>query len=87
MHRQVIYTVIKVETREDRTMKTTSQHHTKIKLMARNPIRRKVEEVHPEDEFDARTAIPMFMGPDQEYYTVPGQTAAMVWDEWIAQRS
>lgn len=68
-------------------MKTTSQHHTKIKLMARNPIRRKVEEVHPEDKFDARTAIPMFMGPDQEYYTVPGQTAAMVWDEWIAQRS
>ncbi len=68
-------------------MKTTSQHHTKIKLMARNSISRKVEEVHPEDEFDARTAIPMFMGPDQEYYTVPGQTAAMVWDEWIAQRS
>lgn len=63
-----------------------AQHFTRIKMVARNPQTRRVDGVHPEDEFDARTAVPMFMGTDQRYYSVPGYTAAMVWAEWLAQQ-
>jgi hypothetical protein len=61
----------------------TNQTKPRIKLIARNPITRNREEVYPEDEFDAREATPIFLGRDGRYYTVPGTTAAMVWDEWL----
>lgn len=57
----------------------------RIKLVARNPRTRKLEEVFPEDEFDPREAFPIFLSNDGRYYTIPGQTARMVWTAWLAQ--
>jgi hypothetical protein len=66
---------------------TSNKYYTKIKMIARNPITRKVEEVHPEDEVPVSQMIPMFMGSDQHYYTVPDCAAENVYTEWIAQNT
>lgn len=56
-----------------------------IKLMAYNELRQQWEEVFPEDEFQVERAIPLFLGQDGKFYTVPGTTVAQVWDEWLHQ--
>lgn len=57
----------------------------RIKLVARNPLTRTLQEVFPEDEFDPREAFPLFLSKDGHYYAIPGQTTIMVWAEWLAQ--
>ena len=61
--------------------------NTKIKIMARNPISRRIEEVHPEDEISASEVMPLFMGDDQRWYSVPDYPIEIAWSEWIAQNS
>jgi hypothetical protein len=47
---------------------------------------RKMIVVHPEDEFDTDDLLPMFWSDSGEkYVTVPGYTAAAVYEEWIAE--
>lgn len=60
---------------------------TKIKMMSRNPITRKIEEVHPEDEVNMNQVIPFFMGDDQKWYSIPDYPIEIAWNEWIEQGS
>ena len=63
-----------------------NKYYAKIKMIARNPITRKIEEVYPEDEVAISEMIPMFMGPNQKYYTVPDCTTESVYAEWRKQQ-
>ncbi len=61
-----------------------------IKFTAWNPLRRRREEVYPEDEFTLAEVIPMFLhtpadGSDACWVTVPDCRAAEVYDRWLAQ--
>jgi hypothetical protein len=58
-----------------------------IKMICRNPITRKLEEVYPEDEFSINRAFPVFLTSDGKYCSVPGCEAVDVWDKWISQHS
>ncbi|MCA9367634.1 hypothetical protein KC887_05255 [Candidatus Kaiserbacteria bacterium] len=64
-----------------------------IKFMKRNPITRKVEELFPEDEFDANNVTVAFWTPAYRkgetgrYVTIPGTTGTDVYSQWIAQFS
>jgi len=59
----------------------------RIKLVCRNPITRKFEEVHPEDEFDPSRAIPFFHCHDGKYYSIPDVQVSEIWNEWLAQEA
>jgi len=63
-----------------------NKYYTKIKMVARNPLTRKFEEVHPEDEVAISAMTPMFQGGDQKYYTVPDCTTESVYAEWRKQQ-
>jgi peptide subunit release factor RF-3 len=64
----------------------SAKSRTKIIMTAWNPQTRRFEEVFPEDEISASEMTPMFFGSDQQYYTVPGINAGMVYAEWIEQQ-
>ena len=57
-----------------------------IRLMALNPATHKVEEVYPESEFRLADAVPLFLGPGGQWFTVPGVSTASVYAEWLAQQ-
>lgn len=62
-----------------------NRNRSKIMMKAYNPLTRRYEEVFPEDEVKIEQMIPLFKGGDNTYYTVPGVSAADVYDEWLAQ--
>lgn len=65
------------------TQQTTS---TRIKMIARNPQTRQLEEVFPEDEVAMSEMIPFFYcGGADRYVTVPGYEAEDVYNEWLDQ--
>lgn len=57
-----------------------------IRMMACNPMTRKMEEVYPESEVQISEMAPRFlcMG-DQKWVSIPGIRTEDVYDEWLAQ--
>ncbi len=58
-----------------------------IRMIAFNPLRRKYEEVFPEDEVTLDEMRPCFYCRDLgAYVSIPGYSAADVYDEWLDER-
>jgi hypothetical protein len=57
-----------------------------IKMVAFNPSTRRAEEVFPESEVEISEMQPRFWyNSDQIWVSVPGTTAAEVYNEWVNQ--
>lgn len=64
---------------------TTPAKEKTIKLVVRDEVTRRYEEVYPESEFRLADAVPLFLGPGGQWFTVPGVSTASVYAEWLAQ--
>lgn len=69
------------------TSRKNTKSQPKMIMVAFNPIRRKFEQVQPEDEVSISEMVPMFWSKyDEKYMTCPGCEAAHVYEEWINAR-
>ncbi len=57
----------------------------RIRMIVHVPGQKQPEEVLPENDVYPDLMIPIFLSRDGHYYTIPGQTAAMVWETWMKQ--